>query len=62
MCVYIYAIYVTIKYNAHFLHNDDVQCLDNLPYSAKFIRISFVQEGLRRWLSLSVCSFKLQIP
>lgn len=55
-------IYMAIKHNAHFLHNDDVQCLDNLPYPEKFIRISFVQEGLRRLLSLSVCSFKLHIP
>lgn len=53
---------MAIKHNAHFLHNDDVQCLDNLPYPEKFIRISFVQEGLRRLLSLSVCSFKLHIP
>jgi len=53
---------MAIKYSAHFVHNDDIQCLDNVPYSEKFIRISFVQEGLRRLLSLSVCSFNSKLP
>lgn len=53
---------MAIKYKAHFLPKDDVQYLDKLPYSEKFIRISFVQEGLRRLLGLSVCGFKLQTP
>lgn len=51
---------MVIKYNAHFLHNDDVQCLDNLPYLEKFVRIIFDQDRLRRLLSPSVC--KLQTP
>lgn len=45
MCVYIYAIYKAFKYNTHFLHNEDVQRLDNLPYSEKFLKLVLFKRG-----------------
>lgn len=32
---------MAVKYNAHFLHNDGAECLDNLSYSEKFIKMLF---------------------
>lgn len=50
---------MAIKCNSPFLHNGGVYSLDNLPYSKQFIKINFVQEGLRT--SQSFC-LRFQTP